>query len=699
MAGGLLAFAVGQQREAEANFTRAEANFTRAEAQRLAAEANQIIAREGNSELAALLALRSVGLQYTPQGDEALEGAAWLEFARHILAGHPAGYGYAFWSPDGAAIFSGGADEIIRRWDAATGVEQAQLPFSDVGPIAVAPNGELVISYGDGAIELRDPSTLQPLGKVATLPGWVNIIAFSADGRQMLVGFNDNEFHLYDLASRRLLLERAHPYLISDASASPDLRTVATTDREGFIRIWNLDDGSVTREWQAHGDVVTALDFSPDGQKLLSVSQDRSAKYWDLATGELLYTLSQRNALWDGDISPDGRWIATVDEGATLVLWDVATGAEVRRYLGQYDIIYDVEFSPDSRSILIVGEDGTVRVYDVTPQSLPQFVNHPFGILSAAIAPDNATVSTGDRMGVLRLWDARTGEKRWEQQGHSRDILGIIYLRGGTQIMTTSTDDTMRLWDVATGELISTITKNIDAIAPIGFDVSHDERYVVTRSADTTAIWEIATGEQVRQFDKQMANAIFMPDDTAVVTIYSGPPDAGIVRIWNINTGELIHEFKPVPGERIWGLAATPDGKQLAVGIIDGVIQLWEYGTWRQVGQFVGHTGRVHHLVFSPDGRFLLSAGADRTARLWDVATRTELRRYVHEQQLWWRTVAFTADGTQVLTAGAEGIARLRYIDLDGTIADLCSRLQRDFTPEEGAQYGIADNEPTCPGQ
>jgi hypothetical protein len=47
----------------------------------------------------------------------------------------------------------------------------------------------------------------------------------------MLVGFNDNEFHLYDLASRRLLLERAHPYLISDASASPDLRTVATTDR------------------------------------------------------------------------------------------------------------------------------------------------------------------------------------------------------------------------------------------------------------------------------------------------------------------------------------------------------------------------------------------------------------------------------------------------------------------------------------
>lgn len=645
-----------------------------------------------------MLALRSIRLQHTPQGDEALGGAAGLEFARHILAGHPAGFGYAFWSPDGAAIFSGGADEIIRRWDAATGVEQAQLPSSDVGPIAVAPNGELAVGYGDGAIELRDPSTLQPLGEFATLPGWINLIAFSADGRQMLVGFNDNEFHLYDVASRRLLLERAHPYPISEASASPDVRTVATTDREGTIRIWSVEDDTITREWQAHGDVVTALDFSPDAQKLLSVSQDRLAKYWDLATGALLYTLSPGNWLWDGDISPDGRWIATVDDTATLVLWDAATGAEVRRYLGQYGTIYDVEFSPDSRSILSVGQDGTVRVYDVAPQSLPQFLDHPFGVLSAAIAPDGSTVATGDRTGVLRMWDAATGEKRWEQPAHERDIIGIIYLRGGAQLLTTSTDDTMRLWDAASGELISSITKNIIAIAPIGFDVSHDERFVVTRSADTTAIWEIATGEQVRQFDKQMASAIFMPDDTAVVTIYSGPPENGIVRIWDVNTGELIHQFAPIPGQRLWGLAATPDGKQLAVGIVDGVIQLREYGTWREVGQFLGHTGRVHHLVFSPDGRFLLSAGADRTARLWDVATRTELLRYVHEQQLW-RSVAFTADGTRVLTAGAEGVARLRYIDLDDTIADLCSRLQRDFTPEERAQYGIPDDGPTCPGQ
>jgi WD40 repeat protein/serine/threonine protein kinase/DNA-binding XRE family transcriptional regulator len=692
VAGGLAAFAVGRQREAEANFTRAEA-------QRLAAEANQIIARRGNSETAALLALRSIRLQYTPQGDEALGGAAGLEFARHILAGHPAGFGYAFWSPDGAAIFSGGADEIIRRWDAATGVEQAQLPFSNVSSLVMMPSGDqLAVGYGDGLIELRDPSTLEPVGELLTLPGGIDGIAFSADGRQMLVFFNGQDNHLYDLTSRRLLQERTLSGDIWAGRTSADLRTVATTDRKGTIRIWNLDDGSITREWQAHSDVVTALDFSPDAQKLLSVSQDGLAKYWDLATGELLYTLSPGNWLWDGDVSPDGRWIATVDNNGTLVLWDAATGAEVRRYLGQYGTIYEVEFSPDSRSILIVSQDGTVRVYDVAPQSLPQFLDHPFGVLSAAIAPDGSTVATGDRTGVLRMWDAATGEKRWEQPAHGRDILGIIYLRGGAQLMTTSTDDTMRLWDAASGELISSIAKNIVAIAPIGFDVSHDERYVVTRSADTTAIWEIATGDLVRQFDKQMANAIFMPDDTAVVTIYSGPPENGMVRIWDVNTGELIHQFAPIPGQRLWGLAATPDGKQLAVGIVNGVIQLREYGTWREVGQFFGHTGAVNHLVFSPDGRFLLSAGADRTARLWDVATRTELRRFVHEQQIW-RSVAFTADGTRVLTAGADGVARLRHVEINDTIADLCSRVQRDFTPEERAQYGIPEDGPTCPGQ
>jgi WD40 repeat protein/serine/threonine protein kinase/DNA-binding XRE family transcriptional regulator len=698
VAGSLAAFAVGRQREAEANFTRAEANFTRAEAQRLAAEANQIIARQGNSEVAALLALRSIRLQYTPQGDEAIGGAAGLEFARHILAGHPAGFGYAIWSPDSAAIFTGGADETIRRWDATTGVEQAQLTFPNAGAFAMTPSGDLLaVGYVDGVIELRDPSTLQPVGEFATLPGSVNEIVFSADGRQMLVSVGESLVQVYDVASRRLVGELTHPNEVWSLAISTDGRTAATGDQQGTIRIWNLSDGTLAREWQAHEADVMGIDISPDGQRLLSVSADNSAKYWDIATEELLYTRSQGNWLWGGDISPDGRRIVAVDDNATLWLWDAATGTEVRRYLGQYGILYEVQFSPDSRSILALGEDGTVRVYEVAPQSLPQFVDHPFGVMSAAIAPDSSSVVTGDRTGVLRLWDARTGQKRWEQQAHTRDIVGVLYLHGGTQVLTTSTDDTMRLWDAASGDLISSITKNIIAVAQIGFAVSHDERYVLTRSAQVSMIWEIATGTQVQQFDKPMANAIFMPDDTAAVTIYSGELDGGVVRIWDVSTGELIHEFTPSPGQRIAGLATTPDGKYLAIGIIDGVIQLWEYGTWRQVGQFFGHTGRIHDLVFSPDGGLLLSAGADRSARLWDVETRTELRRYVHEQPLF-RTIAFTADGTQVLTAARDGIARLRHIDLDDTVADLCSRVQRDFTPEERAQYSIPDDGPTCPG-
>jgi hypothetical protein len=64
-----------------------------------------------------------------------------------------------------------------------------------------------------------------------------------------------------------------------------------------------------------------------------------------------------------------------------------------------------------------------------------------------------------------------------------------------------------------------------------------------------------------------------------------------------------------------------------------------------------------------------------------------------------WSIDRLTADGTQVLTAARDGIARLRHIALNDTVADLCSRVQRDLTPEERAQYGIPDDGPTCPGQ
>ena len=86
------------------------------------------------------------------------------------------------------------------------------------------------------------------------------------------------------------------------------------------------------------------------------------------------------------------------------------------------------------------------------------------------------------------------------------------------------------------------------------------------------------------------------------------------------------------------------------------------------------------------------------TARLWDVQTGEEVRRFTgHTNKV--RDVAFSPDGKYILTASDDGTARLWLTDLHDTIDAVCALLTRDLTPEERAQFGISDQEPTCPAQ
>jgi WD40 repeat protein len=142
--------------------------------------------------------------------------------------------------------------------------------------------------------------------------------------------------------------------------------------------------------------------------------------------------------------------------------------------------------------------------------------------------------------------------------------------------------------------------------------------------------------------------------------------------------------------------AFSPDGKYILTASGDGTAQLWGVETGEEERQFIGHIGLIWTATFSPDGKYVATASEDGTARLWDTQTGQELRRFIgHTAGV--ENVAFSPDGKYILTGSDDGTARLWDVDYHVTMDYLCSRLLRDFTDEERAQYGITDDAPTCP--
>jgi WD40 repeat protein len=230
-----------------------------------------------------------------------------------------------------------------------------------------------------------------------------------------------------------------------------------------------------------------------------------------------------------------------------------------------------------------------------------------------------------------------------------------------------------------------------------GVEFSPDDKYIVSAGRDGVALWDARTGKEIRRFGELIGvyRATFSPDGKTILT--SASTTDGKARLWDIATGQLRREYQSELGE-MSSIDFSPDGKYILADGGSNIVHVWETQTGEELTQLIGHTDVIFTAVFSTDGKTIATASADGSARLWDVQTGQEIRRFIgHTAEV--ESVSFSPDGKFLLTGSADGTARLWDVDYHTTMEYLCSRLLRDFTEEERAQYGITDAAPTCPGK
>jgi len=214
-------------------------------------------------------------------------------------------------------------------------------------------------------------------------------------------------------------------------------------------------------------------------------------------------------------------------------------------------------------------------------------------------------------------------------KAHSGWVTGVAFSAGGLRLASSSSDQTVKLWDVATGQEVTTVARKINEVQALA--LSRDGRWLAAEnSADTVTVWSASTGQQVRTLSSNRPSGVassswvysiaFSPDSRLLA---SGVDDK-TVRLWEVETGQPIRDLTAAHRSVIY-VAFSPDGRWLASGGDSETIKLWEVASGREIRTLRGHTKDVYAAVFSPNGRYLASASADKTVKLWDVTTGREI--------------------------------------------------------------------------
>ncbi|MEH2145513.1 serine/threonine-protein kinase [Nostoc sp.] len=323
---------------------------------------------------------------------------------------------------------------------------------------------------------------------------------------------------------------------VNALAISPDSNTLASASDHKIVKLWDLNTKKVLASLSGHSQAVKSVAFSPDGKILATASDDKTIKLWQIETlAEICTLLGHSHAVKSVAFSPDGQILASGSWDKTIKLWDVNTGTEICTMTGHQLQVNSVTFSLQGQLLASASYDRTIRLWqiprrgrgagsreqgdmnnaelkdhsqgDIPPFSLPPaplpliqnrpcysllgtLSGHAWAVLTVAFSPDGKILATGSDDNTIKLWEVNTGQLICTLVGHSWSVVAVAFTADGETLLSASCDKTVKLWRVSTAEEIVTLSGHVDSVSAVA--VSKVRQLIASGSRDKTIkLWQL----------------------------------------------------------------------------------------------------------------------------------------------------------------------------------------------------------------
>ncbi|MBV7339513.1 CHAT domain-containing protein [Chloroflexi bacterium TSY] len=376
----------------------------------------------------------------------------------------------------------------------------------------------------------------------------VNSAVFSADGQQFLTASDDGTARLWNLEGDCLCSFLHHQDRVIQAIFSPDTQHILTMASNGVGRLWQLNNPlSVVFEFSTSDEIheeATAM-FSPDGGKILACNKN-TVWLWNIRSKKLEFVLNPYNGnawdappymhaqrIWCTQFSPDGQCILTASQDTTMRLWSLQ-GEPLTVFSGHDEDVIQTCFGPHDSNLVLSGSmDKMAKLWTTGGELLLTLEGYEMDVGHLAINSNATLLLTASDTGtdtIPRLWN-RSGELLATLEAHAGPIRSLEFSPNSRYILTASRDKTARLWNLE-GQTISLMQGHLDAITHATF--SPDGESILTASADGTArLWHyidppLSTSSLIRY-------AMYLDDNEHILTALTDAQDLQKqqIMLWN----------------------------------------------------------------------------------------------------------------------------------------------------------------------